>query len=77
MLSFFAVAAFALTGRLLLKGHDERESETSKDGDRMEGGKRLFLDQSKALDQRLHRSSIFHDFRDRKLHKSTHLIHDY
>ena len=52
-------------------------SETSKDGDRMEGGKRLFLDQSKALDQRLHRSSIFHDFHDRKLHKSTHLIHDY
>ena len=32
-------------------------SETSKDGDRVEGGKRLFFSQSKAHDRRVHRDS--------------------
>ena len=52
-------------------------SETSRDGDRVKGGLRSFFYQSKALDRRLNRSSIIHDLHDRKLHKTTHLVHDY
>ena len=77
MLFVFTLAAFALTGRLLLKGHDELMSETSKDGDRVEGGKGLFLSQCEALDRRLHRGCIICDSRDRKPYETTHLIHDY
>ena len=34
------------------------------------------LDQSKAHDRRLHRNSTIRGLHDRKLHKTTHLVHD-
>ena len=52
-------------------------SETSRDGDRVEGGKRLLSNQSEARDRRLHRGCIIRDSRDRKPYETTHLVHDY